>query len=236
MVDAIDSKSILGCQGAGSSPVVGKLVLLDFDGLLVDTERLHHLAYEKALLKWKSPLEVDFFTYISLAHASSGTALKEYVYKLYPEHTGKWEEIRKDKLLIYSDLVSTQITLMPFVEQFLTCLEKKKIPTAVVTNSLKRDIETAKSKLPLLNKIPHWITRENYTTPKPHPDGYLTALKLYPHINPHEATGFEDTLKGIEALKGAHVKPFLICHPSHPQLKNARNVAHFPSLEAFCIK
>lgn len=232
MVDAIDSKSILGCQGAGSSPVIGKLVLLDFDGLLVNTEKLHQLAYQEAFHKWKCPLDIDFFAYAALAHQASGTGLKDYLYEQYPSLIGKWDEIRGDKLLIYSHLIETKIELMPFVAEFLLYLEKNKIPSCVVTNSLRKDIETIKTHLKILEKIPHWITRENYQKPKPHPDGYLTALKLFPEISANEAIGFEDTLKGIESLKSANVNAILICDPNHPQLKDAKEIKYLPSFEA----
>lgn len=230
MVDAIDSKSILGCQGAGSSPVIGKkLVLFDFDGLLVDTEKLHYLAYQEALTNWKSPLDIDFFTYISLAHEASGNGLKEFVYKLYPNLSGKWQTIRYEKLQIYSKLIQDKVTLMPFVEEFIAFVKELKIQTCVVTNSLKSDIETIKKRLPSLYKIPTWVTREDYERPKPYPDGYLKALALHPTIHASEAIGFEDTLKGIEALKKANILPILICDPSHPQLKNLEGTLHASS-------
>ncbi len=236
MVDAIDSKSILGCQGAGSSPVIGKLVLLDFDGLLVDTEKLHFYAYQKALLQWESPLDIDFSTYIKLAHHSSGTGLKDFIAALYPKLSNLWGEIRNKKLQIYSELIESNITLMPFVEEFLLHLEREKIPSCVVTNSLKKDTDCIRKKLPLLNKIPLWITREDYSSPKPSPDGYLAALKLYPNISPSETTGFEDTLKGITALKLAGINPILICDPSHPQLQQGEKITHFSSFFDFLQK
>ncbi len=236
MVDAIDSKSILGCQGAGSSPVIGKkLVFFDFDGLLVDTERLHYLAYQEALFNWKCPLDIDFFTYINLAHDASGNALKEFVTSLYPTLTGKWDILRSDKLKIYSQLIEDKVVLMPFAEEFLLFLEKNHILSCVVTNSLKKDTETIKKRLPLLNMIPNWITREDYHYPKPHPDGYLTGLKIHPKISPNETIGFEDTLKGIEALKAAKIPPILICDPKHPQLKNATGIPYIPSFKELIV-
>lgn len=231
MVDAIDSKSILGCQGAGSSPVIGKLVLLDFDGLLVDTEKLHYLGYKEALAKRGLFLDIDFITYSGLAHDASGTALKDFVYKLYPSLQEPWEDIRKDKIALYSSYIEAHVDLMPFVPEFLHSLEKKQIPTCVVTNSPKKNIDLIKKHQPLLNTIPIWLTREDYKRPKPYPDGYLKALSLFPHIHPKDATGLEDTLRGVEALKLAHIHPILICASAHPQLKDAKNVQHFTSLE-----
>ena len=210
MGDAIDSKSILGCQGAGSSPVVGKLFLLDFDGLLVDTERLHHIAYQEALAKWGYFFTVDFPTYASLAHHSSGKALREHICKLFPELTERWTEFRKDKLLIYSHLIEEKVTLMPFAYEFLSFLHEKKIPSCVVTNSPKKDTDTIRHHLPHLNLIPHWITREDYNQAKPAPDGYLKGLSLFPQISKEFVFGVEDTLRGIESLKSAGIQSILI--------------------------
>ena len=232
MVDAIDSKSILGCQGAGSSPVIGKLVLFDFDGLLVDTEKLHYLAYQEALQKWGCPLDINFETYISLAHHESGKGLKDYIERTFPTLSGKWSEVRGDKLIIYSHLVQTNIELMPFVSVLLISLTEKNIPSCVVTNSLKKDVDAIKSHHPTLNLIPHWITRENYEKPKPQPDGYLTALKLFPEIAPSDALGLEDTLKGIHALQAASIPAILICDSHHPQLAHAKNIPFLPSLQS----
>ena len=234
MVDAIDSKSILGCQGAGSSPVIGKLVLLDFDGLLVDTESLHHLAYQEALESLGCPLDINFNTYIGLAHHASGTGLKDYIYNLYPSLSGKWEAIRKDKISVYSCLSKSGARLMPCAEEFIALLNKEKIPCAVVTNSLKKDVERIIAHHPILQTIPHYITRETYEKPKPAPDGYLIALELFPHIKPHDALGLEDTLKGIDAIKKAGVRPLLVCHQSHPQLAHAKGVNYVNSLCKLC--
>ncbi len=230
MVDAIDSKSILGCQGAGSSPVIGKLFLLDFDGLLVDTERLHQLAYKEALGNWGFSFDIDFLTYSGLAHHISGTALRDYAYNLFPTLLGKWTELRNDKLIIYSRLIKEHVDLMPFVPEFLTHLQNNQIPCAVVTNSPKKDVEIIKQHAPILNTISHWITREDYEKPKPAPDSWLKGLSLFPHINPHETIGLEDTLKGVVALKLARINPILICSPNHPQVKESIDIPHFADL------
>jgi beta-phosphoglucomutase len=233
MVDAIDSKSILGCQGAGSSPVIGKLILFDFDGLLVDTEKLHHQAYEEALLSFDTTLNLDFSIYINLAHAASGTGLKDYIYKTFPNLDGMWIEIRKKKIEIYSYLIETKLDLMPYAEEFIRLLTVKKIPSCVVTNSLRKDVDRIRNKIHVLNLIPHWLTREDYENPKPAPDGYLKALSLFPNIKSSDCSGFEDTLKGVKALQGAKVRPYLICNTNHPQLNDAKNIAHYSSFEPF---
>jgi HAD superfamily hydrolase (TIGR01509 family) len=122
---------------------------------------------------------------------------------------------------------------MPFAEEFIRLIHEKKIPSAVVTNSQKKDVDQVRKKLSTLNLIPKWFTREDYENPKPSPDGYLKALSGFPMILPSESIGFEDTLKGIQSLKSAKVKPYLICNNNHPQLKNAKDIAHFSSFEPF---
>jgi beta-phosphoglucomutase-like phosphatase (HAD superfamily) len=80
-----------------------------------------------------------------------------------------------------------------------------------------------------LESIPVWITREQYTHPKPAPDAYLKAVELL--ADPGDRIiGFEDTMKGVKALQAAGVQPVLICDKEHPQLEQEnvlQGVSHF---------
>ena len=69
---------------------------------------------------------------------------------------------------------------------------------------------------PLLKKIPYWITREDYHTPKPSPKSYFKAIRALKGGS-GTMVGFEDTLKRVRALKRASITPVLICATNHPQ-------------------
>ena len=191
---------------------ITQIVLLDFDGLLVNTEALHFQAYQRVCAKRGFTLDWDFSTFCSIAHRSS-TGLKEQIYHDLPGLYAlepRWEVLYQEKKIEYIELLHEgAIDLMPGVEPFLKYLAKKNIKRAVVTNSPKEQIDLIKEKIPTLQTIPFWLTREDYKNPKPAPDGYLKALEELADPG-DKAIGFEDTLRGYLSLKAAGVEGVVV--------------------------
>lgn len=183
------------------------LILLDFDGLLVNTETLHYLAYKKMVESLGFTFPIDYKTYCSGAHIST-EELKNLIYTkchglfdAYPQ----WMKIREIKQTYYQKfLESGEVALLPGVENLIRSLNFYKKKACIVTNSPLVQIEIVEKKIPLLKQIPFRITRENYTYPKPNGDCYKVAIKLYGQ-EADRIIGFEDSTKGIEALKNAKV-------------------------------
>jgi len=187
------------------------------------------LASHEIVLSWDFPL------FISIAHNSS-SGIKHYI-RNQCEASLKdtsWETLYLEKQLSYLELIKTEnLTLMPGAKDILELVQDAKIPHAVVTNSNLKQIEIFLDKLPLLNDIPYWITREDYDKSKPAPDAYLKALQVLGHGR-ENAIGFEDTVKGARALQAAGIKPVLICSSDHPQMKtiSEEGLLHFESFSS----
>lgn len=178
-----------------------ELILFDFDGLLVNTEKTHYRAYCELFRRHGVRFDWDFVRYCQAAHYSA-TALQEAAKELYPELVAKlgWPTLYTEKKAIQMELVSQgELELMPHVDQLLKSLPLHSVQTCVVTHSSKASINQAREILPQLNNIRHWITREDYDNPKPAPDPYLHALKLYAREG-DRVIGFEDTVRGVGAL------------------------------------
>lgn len=212
-----------------------QIVLLDFDGLLVSTEDLHFQAYQRMCQNRGCILGWDFARFCSVAHKSS-TGLQETIYSELPglyHQEPLWDVLYKEKKKEYKKLLHEgQVALMPGVESFLDLLQEKELKIAVVTHSPKEQIDLIKEQLPLLLGIPLWLTREDYTNPKPAPDGYLRALQEL--AQPGDcAIGFEDTWRGYSALVAAGVPGVVISsvlsNDFQQQLRSARAPV-FPSL------
>ncbi len=207
------------------------LFLLDLDGLLVDTEQLHHEAYQILCKRYGYELRWDQFQYLAVAHSSSDGLQKA----LHPhlEEDKDWKVLYEEKKEIYMELLQGgKIALMPGVEEFLQKLAEGRAKRCVATHSSKEQVDMIKHALPVLKTIPVWITREDYDDPKPAPDAYLKAMELL--ADPGDRViGFEDSLRGILALKQTMALPILICDPAHPQLQEEEisGVSHFPSFE-----
>ena len=82
--------------------------------------------------------------------------------------------MRKKKQIVI-DLLYNQGApqLLAGVEEILTLLVQQNKKRCVVTHSSRELVEILQKHHPILKTIPNWITRENYTKPKPDPEGVL---------------------------------------------------------------
>lgn len=211
------------------------LFLFDFDGLLVDTEYLHYLAYKKMFLEKSFFLDWSFEKYCSIAHVSS-EFFKEKIYKKFPllyEKEKDWEKLKELKLLVYIKMLEeNKICLMPGVKNFLYILKKENKRSCVVTNSYKNTTDVIRKKNKILNFIDFWVTREDYNLAKPNPESYLLAIDKYGKKE-DKIIGFEDSVKGFLALKKTRAVPILIS--KDPYEKKLGKIVHFISFEDFLV-
>jgi HAD superfamily hydrolase (TIGR01509 family) len=205
--------------------------LFDFDGLLVNTEHLHYAAYVNMMAGRGYKLDWSFSQFCQAAHLNS-TAIREGIYADFPDLDPDWQTLYNEKKKNYFELIGAgKVELMPGVEKLLLELEKQKIPCCVVTNSFLEQMKLIRSQLKVLNTIPHWITREDYEKPKPSPESYFLAIELYAKPG-DRIIGFEDSIRGLHALKETPALPVLICDSHHPLLEMlGEGTLHFESLE-----
>ncbi len=185
-----------------------QLFLFDFDGLLVNTEELHYKAYQKMCQGRGFKLDWDWSTYCKAAMFSS-TGIREAIYAEFPDlhrYEPCWDILYVEKKRAYYKLLQAgEVKLMPGAEKLLKALEKAKINRCVVTHSPIEQIELIRGQQPVLNTIPHWITRGDYTTPKPSPECYKLAIEKF-GVKKEQVIGFEDTPRGLKALLGSQAK------------------------------
>ncbi len=197
------------------------LFLFDFDGLLVNTEELHFKAYQQLCREKGYTLPWTMGQFFEIAHVGS-EGIRRELRLLFPQlFETSWEKLYEEKKKLYETFLEEEglSLLLPGVEPLLEKLVELGKKRCVVTNSPSRHTEAIKSRIPILQTIPRWFTRESYVNPKPAPDGYLTALREL-KAPEDRVIGFEDSMRGYQALKGAGVETaVLICSPSHPQLK-----------------
>jgi len=200
-----------------------QLYLFDFDGVLVDTESLHLKAYQRMCSQRGFTLPWDQHEYAKVA-LFQASGLKQALYTMFPElylQEPSWEVLYQEKRRCYLELLEEQGTqLMPGVADVLTKLTAACVRSCVVTHSPGEQIEQIKAQHPELSMITHWVTRECYEHPKPHPDAYQTALALY--AQPQDRViGFEDSPRGMLALSQTRACPYLVTSfLSHEQVED----------------
>lgn len=212
-----------------------QLFLFDFDGLLVNTEELHYQAYINMCASRGFSLTWDFNRYSEAAHHSAN-GLKDQIYAEFPtlyKQEPNWIILYQEKKTALLQLLESQtIPLMPGVKQLLLSLQESNIKRCVVTHSTKALVNQIRQKNPILNSIPHWITREDYINPKPHPECYLAAIHQF-STPEDKVIGFEDSPRGLKALSETTAKPVLICPSTYPYLKDIlSHTVYYPSFDA----
>lgn len=210
-----------------------QLFLFDFDGLLVNTEHLHYQAYVNAVAQRGFILDWSFARFCETAHLNA-TALREALCASFPSLDPDWNAFYEDKKRAYFNLLlSGKVEMMPGAGRLLKELAAADIRRCVATNSSLEQTRLIASQLPVLKTIPKWITREDYSKPKPDPECYLQAIALCAQQG-DRIIGFEDSIRGLQALLQTSAWPVLICPSHHPLLEMAvqENVMHFESIEA----
>lgn len=198
-----------------------QLFLLDFDGLLVNTEELHYEAYQLMCKEQGFDLPWDFSTYCQHAHTEA-TAIRDGVYKLFPELYAKepnWDTLYQRKRWFYSDLLENRgVDLMPGVEGFLLALQEADVTRCVVTHSADIHVMPIREKNPVLNTIPHWLMRNDYDKPKPDPECYQVAIERFAGPD-DQVIGFEDTPRGMTALLGTRAQAVWVTSTDYPGIE-----------------
>ncbi len=209
--------------------------MFDFDGLLVNTEEIHYQAYKNMCKARGYELRWSFPYYCNVAHRSAEN-IRINIYQDLPglhNEEPRWEVLYAEKKSAYSHLLEQgAVQMMPGAGELLNHLAKENVRRCVVTNSLAEHIAIIKQQQSVLNTIPHWITREDYSQPKPHPECYRYAIQQY--AGPEDAIiGFEDTPRGLEALRGTRAQPVLIASRTHAYVSEVtgENVIHVESFE-----
>lgn len=213
-----------------------QLFLFDFDGLLVNTEEIHYLAYKKMCHQRGFELLWDFPYYCSIAHYSSD-GLRQQIYADFPQLEAQqpnWEVLYAEKKQAFLHLLRNgSVHMMPGAEALLQLLAQKNKKRCIVTHSAHELVKTIRSQQPILNTIPHWITRENYSRPKPDSECYLTAIQKL--ADPHEKViGFEDSPRGLTALLGTRAKSVLVSSIPYPEISQfvEQGASYFKKLDA----
>ena len=192
-------------------------VILDMDGLMLDTEPLYKSAWQRAAVQFGFILDETFyFTLIGRTNAAGEIALMERFGANFPLplFRERWAELWRE------DAESSGIKLKPGLSELLEYLAERKIPTAVATSS---DQEYAAFSLRAARvdtrRFVHVVTGEQVENGKPAPDIYLEAARRL-GVSPARCLALEDSDAGIESASAAGMIPLMV-----PDLKAPSAVA-----------
>lgn len=156
------------------------LFLFDLDGTIIDSEHIHYQCY-LTIIK-----NISFDDYCRFKHGN-----QPY------DHTV--DEKKQILFMEYLNNPNNMLNLINGFEQFFNTLLLYGKKICIVTNASTVRINAIKSKVPLLNKIIHWITKDNCISGKPSSECYIKAINMF-NVPPHKIIIFEDSYNGYLSM------------------------------------
>jgi len=175
-----------------------KAILFDYDGVLADTVNDNFQALYHAFKTHNKKIKKS--DYMSL-EGMSLFGIVENIGAKYGVKKIFFPEIVKEKEMFYKK--HNRFRLYEGIEKLVMMLKDKNMKLAVVSGASKERLFSATntSFLQLFDAI---ITGETVKNYKPHPDPYITALRLL-DVTSQEAIVVENAPLGIESAKSAQI-------------------------------
>jgi len=169
-------------------------LVLDIDGLMVDTEPISRLAWDKVLARYGHELDDDL-------HARMiGYRFDESVHMLLDAYdlTLSVEEIKQMKSVEYAAILSRGAPVMPGLYDLVAGINQHGLPWAVATSSPYAHAEEILLQLKLTDSCSAIAGGDEVPYGKPAPDIYLLAAKRL-GLPPEHCMALEDSAPGCRA-------------------------------------
>lgn len=177
-----------------------RAVIFDMDGVIVDSEPIESLAWEKVLMEYgKKPI----FNNTGLIHAVGKNSL-EFVMEKHGINENP-EIIRTKKRKIFGELIVENLVPNPGFLKLFKTLIKRKFKLALASNRFEQHVLLIANKLGIKNSFDAIIGQSPEVATKPAPDIFLEIAKIL-EIDSAYCLVIEDTEHGVIAAKRAGMK------------------------------
>jgi len=206
-----------------------KAAILDFDGLLADSEPYHYKAYNKVFERYGHTLNKTEY-WIEWTSKGKGIAgeIERHNLKLGVDV----KDLRKQKFEIYTRFCeSGEIKLFPEAVRLVEQLSSNH-KLAIASGSWAADIRHILRNADALDLVPVILGKESAEREKPFPDIFLNAAKRLGH-SPAECFVLEDALKGLNAANEAGIPCIILQNNLNRNIDFSGAEIVFPSLSSF---
>jgi len=206
-----------------------KAAILDFDGLLANSEPFHYKAYNEVFERYGHTLDKKEY-WVEWTSKGKGIAgeIERHNLKLNVDPV----EMRKQKYEVYTRFCeSGEIKLFPDAVHLVERLASNH-KVAIASGSWAKDIRHILRNAGALDLVPVILGKESSKREKPFPDIFLNAAKKLGYL-PAECFVLEDALKGLNAANEAGIPCIILQNELNRNIdfKDAEMV--FPSLADF---
>ena len=181
-------------------------IILDFDGLLADSEPFHYRAYNEVFERYGHTLDPDEY-WVEWTSKGKGIAGEIERHDLNLGVDPK--ELRLQKFEAYSRFCKNgDIKLFPATQGLAKILAATH-KIAIASGSWKEDIQSILKNADALSLFPIILGKESARREKPHPDIFLKAAETL-GCPPELCLVVEDALKGLTAATQAGIPCLII--------------------------
>jgi len=205
------------------------------DGVLVDTEPVHHIAYLQHFKELNIQVDDEMYnTFVGSSTKNIYTRIKEHFNLAQP-----LQEliIRKRELFYKAFDESTTLKLMDGILDLIKELHKNNVQILVASSSSYENINAVFDKFGLQHYFTHKVSGEDFPESKPNPAIFNKAAELSGHQK-KECIVIEDSTNGIKAANRAGV--FVIGYKTEESVQNYETadmtISHFDELNFEKIK
>jgi beta-phosphoglucomutase len=192
-----------------------RAVILDFDGVMTDSEILHFRAFNKVLAQYGAEITMkDYYkTYLGLTDVDCFKLLiQEGKLNLDKQRI---EGLLLQKNEVFQELARTEGKIIEGVRDFFSLLNQHNIPMAICSGALLSEIELILEQARLRHFFCVIVSAEHIKKGKPDPEGFLLTLQklneciiptqagIQNPIAPNQCIAVEDSHWGLEAGKAA---------------------------------
>ncbi len=206
-----------------------KATILDFDGLLADSEPYHYRAYNEVFERYGHTLNQEEY-WVEWTSKGKGIAgeIERHNLKLDVDPVG----LRNQKFEVYSRFCkSGEIKLFPLAQSMAESLSVNH-KLAIASGSWAKDIRAILKNADALKLFPVILGKESAIREKPHPDIFLNAAEKL-GCTPSECFVLEDALKGLNAAREAGMPCIILRNPLNRNINFDGAELIFESLEDF---
>jgi beta-phosphoglucomutase len=206
-------------QGLGFSIMALKVVLFDFNGVIMDDEPIHAQLIQDVIASENMRCSAEdvqrFVGRSDRACLQDFFGLKGRV--LSPESLNK---LLAQKTVVYQQRIQ-ELDVLPLfagVRELISAFQAFEIKLGIVSGAQRGEIELVLAQAQLQDAFEVTIASEDIATSKPSPEGYLQAVKqfsaLYPDLNlqPSDCLAIEDSFPGLEAAISAQIPVVGVAH------------------------
>lgn len=175
-------------------------VLLDLDGVIVDSRAFHMEAWKRWAREHAIAHEPDYF------HRMFGHRNDAIIGGLLPEIApAALQQLAEHKESLFREAARWRVVALPGVRELLDALDASGVPRAIVTSTPRANLDMILESLGLDERFQALVAEEDASKGKPDPEGFLVAASRL-GVAPERCVVIEDAPAGLRAAKAGGMR------------------------------